>query len=71
MNKLKNDNLLDEEKKNQKGINIEKIIDIKEALDIRDMVNDNMDLEEISKITGRTVPEIKRVMEVLTGKKTN
>lgn len=67
MNKLKNDNFI-KEKENQEGMNIEKIIDVKEALDIRDMVNDNMPLEEISKITGRTVPEIKRVMDVITGK---
>ena len=67
MNKLKNDKFI-KEKENQEGINIEKIIDVKEALDIRDMVNDNIPLEEISKITGRTVPEIKRVMEILTTK---
>lgn len=49
-------------------MDIEKVIDIKEALDIRDMVNENMPLEEISKITGRTIPEINRVIEVLSGK---
>lgn len=66
MNDLKKDKL--KEKESQEVMNIEKVIDIKEAIDIRDMVNDNMPLEEISKITGRTVPEIKRVMEVLTAK---
>lgn len=53
---------------NNKEINIEKEIDITEALDIRDMVNDNISLEEISQQTGRTIPEINRVMDILTGK---
>lgn len=52
-------------------MNIEKEIDISEALEIRDMVNENIPLEEISKQTGRTIPEIERVMELLTGKTTN
>lgn len=61
----------DKEKECKKTMNIEKEIDIREALDIRDMVNDNIPLEEISKQTGRTIPEINRVMEVLTGKINN
>lgn len=47
-------------------MNIEKEIDIKEALDIMDMINDNISLEEISEETGRTIPEIERVRELLT-----
>lgn len=67
MNNLKK-NKLDKEKESQKAMNIEKEIDITEALEIRDMVNENIPLEEISKQTGRTIPEINRVMEVLTAK---
>ena len=58
----------DKEKECQKVMSIEKEIDITEALEIRDMVNDNIPLEEISKETGRTIPEIERVMELLTSK---
>lgn len=49
-------------------MNIEKEIEITQALEIRDMVNQNIPLEEISEKTGRTIPEINRVMEILTEK---
>lgn len=60
------ENKINKKEENQEEINIEKGIEINQALEIMSMIKKNKSLEEISKDTGRTIKEIERVKEILT-----
>ena len=60
------ENKINKKEENQEEINIEKGIEINQALEIMSMIKKNKYLEEISKDTGRTIKEIERVKEILT-----
>ena len=60
------ENKINKKEENQEEINIDKGIEINQALEIMSMIKKNKSLEEISKDTGRTIKEIERVKEILT-----
>lgn len=60
------ENKINKKEENQEEINIEKGIEINQALEIMSMIKKNKSFEEISKDTGRTIAEIERVKEILT-----